>query len=232
LKNKINLFVIGCVVLSSDSAVFAAETVRIEDHYSSCFSVFSDDRTFIRFGNEFKSFDRTLSAVQVSEAKRAALCTPVKFEETSPAYFGITNKQIRLHEAEALDAAAQFLGPAVQLPKSLTYVDVRKAVKIALLFGASGNSTLKPNLKVVLCGSPEVIVSTDHAVPTMLPWRIQRGNEHWETYSLDVPRTFSQLLSKSSPNYSMASDREYWSQSFWRDLKVWGFTFRRKLKSR
>ena len=226
------IFLVVCfALLKSTSAAFCADTVHIDDQFTGCFTHYSENATFIRSGDEYKSHLRVLDAGRVEAAKNAALATAGKIEIISPAFFGITEKQIKLHQAEALDAASQFANSDAHLPKSLTYDDVHRAVKTAILFGATGNSTNKPALKVVFVGSPDLVVSTDHDMPTMLPWKVQMGDKHWETYSPDVPRTISMLLSKSSPNFSAASYSEYWSHGFWTDMAVWGLTFERESKS-
>jgi hypothetical protein len=216
-------------LLGSTAPALAGNSIRIEDDMQSCWSRFSNRETLYLTKRGYASKKRTVSSKAVDAARQACIESADCGQNPSPELFGITASQIRLHEAEAIAAAAYVSNKsAQQLPKTITYQDVSRAVEIALCMGSS-RSTTRVSVKVTFDQKPPLVASSTSTISTMVPWSIRLGDKTWKTCSLAVSQKLSKVLRKSNrSNSALAGNVDYWSKGFWNDVLVWHNVFRHK----
>jgi len=76
--------------------------------------------------------------------------------------------------------------------------------------------------EVHLPDEPECTLVADRFRPWMLPWKVQLGDESWQTYSSALPLALHELLPSTLPVHRLLDGRDYWNDGFWEGAPHWG----------
>ncbi len=162
--------------------------------------------------------DRQIDAAYINNVRKTLLKSKGEHRPSLPE-LGITNKSIKQHRQEILDAAMlPLLRARIKDPEKYVQEPTLEVVSKV----ANRVRDEKPTKGLVTTniikfhGKPEIVATSG----PMYTWKIKAGSDSWTAYSFLVSQQLSRLLALA---YGGNPDdaKHYWTATFWQSEALW-----------